>query len=256
LRQLLNHTGGIPDYGALPAYTAALKADPAHPWTSEQFLAHTLAWGLNFAPGQGWAYSNVGYLLLRAVVEAISRVSLSAAFADRLFTPLALQRASVAQDLQDARRLTPGYSAFFSPDNSPGALRDVRAVYHPGWVSHGVVIATAADLARLVDAIFAGPLLGPQSRAAMLEGVPVRVNHPLFRQPAYGLGAMVDLNSRYGVIAGHGGGGPGYSAGALHVPSANGHHITSVALANRDAGELGLRIAFELAMAAGEMLER
>jgi D-alanyl-D-alanine carboxypeptidase len=28
IRQLLNHTGGIPDYGGLPAYFEALKADP------------------------------------------------------------------------------------------------------------------------------------------------------------------------------------------------------------------------------------
>ncbi len=38
VRQLLNHTGGLPDYGGMRAYFDALRADPRHPWTSDEFL--------------------------------------------------------------------------------------------------------------------------------------------------------------------------------------------------------------------------
>jgi D-alanyl-D-alanine carboxypeptidase len=66
---------------------------------------------------------------------------------------------------------------------------------------------------------------------------------------------MIDRASRFGIMAGHGGGGPGYSAGALTLPDARGHRITSIALANSDHDDLGLQIAFSNAMAIGESFE-
>jgi D-alanyl-D-alanine carboxypeptidase len=253
VRQLLNNTGGIPNYYALPAYFEALKADPTHSWTSDEFLIYTLPQGLTFAPGQGWGYSNIGFLLLRRVIEEVMNASLRTALHEQLFAPLDLQHTFVAQTLEDARQLTPGYSAFFRSD---GSLQDVRPVYHPGWVSHGVVVATASELARVIDALFTCELISPQSLAAMLEPVLVPSKHSLFQQPAYGLGLMIDPQSQYGIIAGHGGEGPGYSAAALHIPDIHGRRITSIALANRDQHDLGLRMAFTMATILGDTLIR
>jgi D-alanyl-D-alanine carboxypeptidase len=244
LRQLLNHTGGVPDYGGLVAYFEALKADPKHPWNSDRFLTETLSQGVLFEPGQGWAYSNIGYLLLRQVIEKLLGKSLRTALQEQLFAPLGLSNSFVAENLEDARALTPGYSAIFSPNKR---LEDVRALYHPGWVSHGVVISTASDLASVNDEIFSGRLIDLERRAAMLEAVPVQVEHPLFQQPGYGLGVMIDTASQFGILAGHGGGGPGYSAGAIHLPDVHGRRITAAALANCDQGDLGLQAAFQLA---------
>lgn len=243
VRQLLSHTGGIPDYGGMPDYFEALRATPTQPWTSDEFLTRTLARGLAFPPGQGWAYSNIGYLIIRRLIEQISGLSLRAALQRSLFAPLGLRRTFVAETLADASVLTPGFSAFFSTD---GALVDIHTLYHPGWVSHGVVIATAGELARLFDALFAGALLPEELRAAMLAPTLVPHPHDWFRQPAYSLGLMLDAQSHYGVSAGHGGGGPGYSVGALHCTDVGGHGVTAVALVNQDASDLGMRIACAL----------
>ena len=253
VRQLLNHTGGIPDYGGLPSYFEAIKTNPMDPWTSEEFLSATLSQGLIFPPGQGWRYSNIGFLLLRKLIEAVFHSSLSTAFYNQIFGPLDLQHTFVAQTLDDAQQLTPGYSSFFERDDS---FEDVRSVYHPEWVSHGVVIATALELAQLFDSIFSGRLLSSEeSLVAMLEPVEAQVEHPLFQEPAYGLGLMIDRGSRFGILAGHGGGGPGYSAGALTIPDACGRRITSVALANSDQDDLGLQIAHSMATTLGDVLE-
>jgi D-alanyl-D-alanine carboxypeptidase len=252
VRQSLNHTGGIPDYGSLPAYFESVKADPTHPWKDDDFLKATLSHGLIFAPGEGWQYSNVGYLLLRQVVETVLDTSLAAAMHQRIFARLGLKNTSIAQSLEDAQQLTPGYSSFFSAGHS---LHDIRSVYHPGWISHGVAISTASELAQIVEAIFAGPLLKPISRASMLDAQRVNIKHPFFQTPAYGLGVMIDQGSQVGVIAGHGGGGPGYSAGVLHFPAVKGHRITSAALCNCDRDELGLKIAFHAGMMISTRLE-
>lgn len=50
IRQLLDHTGGVPDHGALPEYHPDVQRDPTTPWTTDQFLERTLVQGLAFAP--------------------------------------------------------------------------------------------------------------------------------------------------------------------------------------------------------------
>ncbi len=251
LRQALNHTGGLPDYGGMPAYHEDLRADPGNPWAPDEFLARTLPMGLRFPPGQGWAYSNIGYLLVRQAIERTLHRSLRDALDESIFRPLALAGTAVAESLADMRHATPGYSAALDGD---GALDDISRRYHPGWVSHGLVLSTAPEAARIVEAVFAGRLLQPASLAAMLDAVPVPEEHHLIAQPGYGLGLMIDLNSPFGLVAGHGGGGPGYSTAAFHFPDVAGHRLTSVSLANRDQPDLGLDLAFALARTAASRL--
>ena len=246
IRQLLNHTAGLPDYGAMAEYADGLRAASDRPWTADEFLARTLPLGLRFPPGQGWAYSNIGFLLVRQAIERLTRRSLRETLAEFVFRPLGLERTFVAESLADAGALTPGYSADLDRDGGP---HDIARRYHPGWVSHGVAISTAADLARFVEALCTGRLLRPGSLAAMLDPVVVPGDHPLVERPAYGLGLMIGLGSPYGRVAGHAGGGPGYSTAAFHFPDVAGRRLTSVALANRDQPDLGLAIAFALATA-------
>lgn len=243
VRQLLNHTAGLPDYGAMPEYAAALRADAASPWSREDFLARTLGRGLVFPPGGGWAYSNVGYLCLVMLLEQEHGVPLGEVLRREIFAPLSLERTSVAVTPDDMAVLTPAWSRAISPDEEPV---EVSRCYHPGWVSHGLVLSTAAELARLVDALFLGRLVGTESLDQMTGAVLLPFDHPLFGCPGYGLGLMVDAAAP-GLLAGHGGGGPGYSAGALHVMDEGGGRVTAVALAASELGDVGLRLALEAA---------
>ena len=296
VRQLLNHTGGIPDYGGLSAYHDAIQEHPAQPWTPAEFLAATLPRGLAFPPGEGWGYSNIGYLLVRLVLQRSTGGSLQTALDRAIFRPLGLRQTFAARDLADAGVLAPGYSAFFSPD---GSLQDVSRIYHPGWVSHGVVVSTALETGRIFDALFGEKtgtkksgtkksgtkksledpksfratsggredevtrdekyrdektLKDPKSFRVTSEAVRVPSEHPLFREPSYGLGLMLDPGSPYGLLAGHGGGGPGYSAGALVLPDVQGRCITAAAIANRDQPDFGLQIVYTVATRLAEAL--
>ena len=244
LRQLLRHTAGLPDYGGKAVYEQAVAQDPDKPWTAAMFLERTLQDGLRYTPGTRWAYSNIGYLLLKQILERTSGRSLREVLHERLFAPLRLQHTFVAETLADVKELTPGYSAFFSEDDS---LENVTSRYHPGWVSYGVVVSTAPEAARLFQGLFERRLLPANLLRAMLEPVRVPLPHPLFVQPAYGLGLMLDPQSPYGTVAGHGGGGPGYDTAALHFSDVDGHEVIAAVLANRDRAGLALRLAFRLA---------
>ena len=223
LYQLLNHTAGIPDYGGIAAYHDAVRLSPSEPWSPQRFATETFERGLLFRPGTGWAYSNVGYMLLKQILERVSGVGYGTLVAELIARPLGLTRTYVAESIADLAELAPSFSSRLAAD---GSLRDVRACYHPGWVSHGVVAATTSDIVRFIDSLFAGRLLSADSLGRMLELVPLPAvvdqsasgESPLRpRRPGYGLGVMGDPESPWGTLVGHNGGGPGYGASALHA---------------------------------------
>ncbi len=251
LRHLLSHTSGLPDYGGMPKYHDDLKADPTVPWTDEEFLARTLPRGLLFRPGEGWAYSNIGFLLVRRAIEQVAGYPIRDVLAELLFRPLGLLQTTVAESLDDARVLTPGYRTSLSQN---GDLEDISRRYHPGWVSHGVAVSTAADVARILDALFNGEVIGPAAVAEMVVPRAVVGPHPALGQIASGLGIFIGPGWKHGHLAGHGGGGPGYSTAAFHARDLAGHRVTAAALANRDWDDVGHEIALTLLEVAARHL--
>lgn len=241
VRQTLNHTAGFPDYGHLDAYQQAVRADPAHAWSGAEFLKRAPPAALLFTPGEGFAYSNLGYLLLRRLAERLSGQPLGTLLL-RLFSPLGLRATRVAEDLGDMQKLTPGHSTFWS-DRSE--WQNMVPFYQPGWVAHGLVLSSASDLARLTEAIFAGRCFDPALLPELLSAVEVGGEHPVFARPAYGLGVMQD-GPEPGGLAGHGGGGPGFSAGVLSLPGPAEWRVTACALVNQDRSDAGLLLARDL----------
>jgi len=232
LYQLLNHSAGVPDYGGLPAYHEDVRALPALPWSFERFVAETLAKGLSFEPGSGWAYSNPGYMLLKHVAERGGGRSFAALVAERIARPLSLARTFVPESVRDLAVLTPAPSRALAPD---GAARDVRDVYHPGWVSHGVVASTPSEIARFFAALFGGHLVSAASLRELTTLVPVTNAPAQWVRPGYGLGIMGDAQSRWGLLWGHSGEGPGYTASAFHAPRLGGASVCAMCALEGDA---------------------
>src|SRR5215469_2505692 len=59
LRQLLQHRAGVPNFGNLASYHEAVRRGDK-PWKIDQLLERVAADRLDFDPGHGWRYSNVG----------------------------------------------------------------------------------------------------------------------------------------------------------------------------------------------------
>jgi len=241
LRQLLNHTAGIPDYGGISAYHESVRSSPLLPWSFEQFGAETFGKGLLFAPGQGWAYSNPGYMLVKRIAEEVTGVPYRALVSERIARPFGLRRTFVPESNDDLASLAPGTSSLLASD---GSLRDVRAHYHPGWVSHGVVASTSSEIARFLDGLFHGEFLSRDSLNQMLELVPVFTAASSSSsaedsalgpgKPGYGLGLMGDPASPWGLTVGHNGGGPCYSASAFHAFDLNGVSVCAMGAIEED----------------------
>jgi D-alanyl-D-alanine carboxypeptidase len=239
LRRLLNHTAGIPDYGGNPAYHDGVRSSPSTPWSFDRFGAETFGKGLQFEPGQGWGYSNPGYMLLKRIIEEVAGASYRDLVSESIARPFGLHRTFVPESIEDLGSLAPGTSCFLAPDGSP---RDVRKHYHPGWVSHGVVASTSSEIVRFFDLLFRGRFLSPESLDQMTELVPVEspsdssTGDSSLRQgkPGYGLGLMGDPASPWGLILGHNGGGPCYSASAFHAPGLGGVSVCAMGAIEED----------------------
>ena len=92
--------------------------------------------------------------------------------------------------------------------------------FHPGWVSHGLLLGPPTDIVRFMHGIFTGALLPAPLRDQMRHRHPVMVelkDRP-WRTAGYGLGLMMDIASPLGVCIGHSGQGPDSVAAAYHFP--------------------------------------
>ncbi len=242
LRRVLNHTAGLPDYGGQRDYHDAVRASPGQPWPRDKFLDATIGQhGIN--PPGAFAYSNIGYLLARLVIERATGKPLGAVLQSEVFAPAATSALRLVTELGDVGDLAPGWGASLGDGE---ALADVARRYHPGWVAHGAVVGRALDAARALDGVLAGPVLHPASRSAMRDPAPVGRSHWLFQPPGYGLGLMCREDGGDDRRAGHGGEGPGYPTGAICVMPEAGPRITAIALANTERHDLGLRLAWSL----------
>src|SRR5262245_6500580 len=204
LRQLLQHTAGVPEYGGLAAYHEAVRRGEP-PWSDDELLRRVDADRLVFSPGHGWAYSNVGYLRVRRLIEATVGASLDETLRALVFAPLGV----------------PGVRIAGEPEDLDATAWENSARYHPGWVYHGLAVGTPAEAALFLHRLLAGGLLSPPLADAMKE--PHRLDVPLesrpWRSAGYGLGLMIDVASPRGLAIGHSGQGPGSVSAAFHFPA-------------------------------------
>jgi len=94
IRNLLNHTSGLQDYGPLMQKKyAGLPMDQIPQLHDKDVLALMEQQpGTIFPPGSQWEYSNAGYAVLAMVVERVSSMSFQSFLAQRIFKPLKMKR--------------------------------------------------------------------------------------------------------------------------------------------------------------------
>jgi D-alanyl-D-alanine carboxypeptidase len=221
LRQLLQNRAGVGDYGGLKEYHEAVaRADT--PWSDDEVFRRVPPGKLLFPPGEGWSYSNVGYLILRRVIEKAFGAGLDRVLSELLFAPLAISNARLAQ----------------SADEMASVALPPPHPYHPNWAFHGFVIGPAREAALLLHRLLEGSFLSPSSRAALLD------KHPLggalpgrpWETIGYGSGMMMPTVTLGGAslqLAGHSAGGPG-SGGAVYHTLREGPRMTVAAFASGD----------------------
>jgi CubicO group peptidase (beta-lactamase class C family) len=236
LEHLLAHTSGIPSYTGTAEWLARVRDD----LTLAQVIDLFKDKPLEFAPGEKWAYSNSGYILLGAVIEKVSGTSYEDFIEQEIFAPLRMTRSSYGSFSEIVPGRVRGYE---------GGARNARAVSMSSFHAAGALLSTADDLALWEQALADGKILTRGSLDQMLT--PVRVRSGLSTKYGYGWGVWEYEGTR---IVEHAGDIFGFLSQVLSIPS---ERLLVILLSNNPSQGpgpdlLSLRIA---AKALGRALE-
>lgn len=242
VRNLLNHTSGLPDYEDL-----MMKQ---YPNTPEEKIPQILDAGVlklleqqtkgNFSPGTKWEYSNSGYAVLAMIVEKVSGESFGQFLHERIFVPLKMNDTLAYEKgknevLHRAYGHTKEKDGWLETDQSP-----TSAV-----LGDGGIYSSIDDLEKWDRALREHTLLSETEMQPALTPVQPAAGPPKFPEGPtvrYGFGWFLDPYQGHKRMS-HGGETIGFRTTIQRFPDDN---LTVIILANRadlDPQALALSVA-------------
>jgi D-alanyl-D-alanine carboxypeptidase len=206
LRQLLNHTSGLPDFSRDRDYLARVRAAPRTPLPPRRLLQFVFDKDLEFTPGSRYEYSNSDNIAVALMAAAATGRSYERELRRLVLARLRLKRTS----LPIGARLPSPYIHGYDVD-PPDPTEDVSTLLAAAlaWASGGIV-ATPAELNGFMRAYAGGRLFGRRARAQQLRFVSGSSEPPGPGTNAAGL-AIFRYRTRCGTVYGHTGNTPGYT---------------------------------------------
>jgi len=181
-RQLLAHTSGLPNYFRDEAFMARLREHPRRAWRPVELVDHAAAHGTPlFPPGQGFAYSDTGYVVAGLLVEQVTGRPLHEVYRELVFEPLAMQ-STWLEGHEPARE--PAVAHHYSDELDWTTISPTI-----DWAGGGLV-TTAPDLATFVRALWSEEIVdarGLDELTRWTPGASFPPGHAL-RYERYGLG--------------------------------------------------------------------
>lgn len=206
VRQLLQHSSGIPEYYDQREFLDVLPKEPKRGWKPEELIAYVLDDPPRCAAGKGWSYADTNFLLVGLIIEKASGEGFYDQVREHLLTPHRLHD-TIATDKLKLPGVTQGVvvmGRFFGYGER--AQQDGEFVFNPQfeWCGGGFA-TTPLDLARWGRILYSGALFEQDYLDEMIDGVVTR------RMPKerYGLGTFVQ-ETKAGAMYGHDGFFPGY----------------------------------------------
>jgi D-alanyl-D-alanine carboxypeptidase len=214
VRQLLQHTSGLPDYiDDLPLTGEQFVADRFRHYQPRQLVALALQHPPLFAPSTTWSYSNTNYILAGLLIEQVTGHPYGEEITQRILRPLHLDHTLVPGDSPDI----PGPHAHgYLPvgQDATERLVDITRI-NPSWSwAAGEMLSTSSDLNRFFAALLGGRLLPAAELAQMTRAVPATQDWEQYPGASYGLGLEAIPLSCGQIAWGHGGDIHGYATRA------------------------------------------
>ena len=231
VHQLLSHTSGIPNFTGLPEYrsTMMLPSPPAKTLDRVRNLA------LEFKPGEKFAYSNSGYVLLGQIIEKVAGTSYEEFLRKSIFEPLDMKKSGYDSPETILTNRAAGYRR--------AGEKLSNAAYLDMTIPHaaGSLYSTVEDLHRWSRALDAGKLVSGQGREKMFTPV----------KGTYGYGWVIDQKFGRRCVM-HGGGINGFVTHIARFPE---EELCVVVLCNSEGAGAGMAGNALAAIALGEKYE-
>jgi D-alanyl-D-alanine carboxypeptidase len=229
LRQLLNHTSGLPDILEDPDYLDAFLASLTKAPPPEKLLTYLYnnIPPLRFVPGSKYQYSNSDNIAVALMAEAATGTSYEDLLRERVYRPLGLRKTSLPRGPNLRKPFIHGY------DNDPAQdpPEDVSELVAAGWSwASGGIVSTPADLNTFIRAYVGGKLFDERTQAKqrrVIEGPGGSSEPPGPGMNSAGL-AIFRYQTRCGTVWGHTGNTSGYTQFA--AASADGRRSVTVSI--------------------------
>ena len=212
VRHLLSHSSGLGDYPGkigfnLRMVSRVVRHGSAY-FEPEELIGFAGKKPL-FPVGEGFAYSDAGYLVLGRVIEAATGAAYYDLLRERILVPQGLSQIR-PQDQSALPNITPGYQGGASNLKKDGRMKfDPRSE----WTGGGLV-TNPTMLVEFFAALAEGRIVTPESLMQMLES---GWHDPSSQGYHYGFGLFVDDDGNW---FGHGGKWVGYRSHVTHfVPT-------------------------------------
>lgn len=165
IRQLLNHTSGIPNYMNMKEHSM----DELNRQFGTQvidkldFAKKYCMYDLEFEPGTRWNYNNTAYFLLGLIIEQLNGKSYEASLKELIFDPLHMENSGDIQP--DPDRVVPNLAT--------GYIKKAGSFSHmPYWnistaYAAGSIYSTLGDLLKYDQALYSSSFLSEKAKEAM-----------------------------------------------------------------------------------------
>jgi CubicO group peptidase (beta-lactamase class C family) len=228
IEQLLTHTSGIHNYTDDVDFVTALGTQHPAPEQLVQVFANR---PLHFTPGQRWAYSNSGYVLLGHLIELISGKTYGEFLHDEILDPLGMSNSGYQPGLAPGEEYAVGHTDWDTP---------AEVVDDSMWYAAGGMYSTVTDLGRWQRFLLTGdPVVVTKDTLADLLRPRVASNPTTW----YGYGidsrgaSMTDLDAYA-----HSGGIPGFNS-YVEIRPASGISVTVLANINLNIEDFSRTLA-------------
>ncbi len=220
IRHLLTHRSGLANHVDTPAFAQAFSDNwhkPGTPIGPTQLVEFVLDEPALFAAGEGWSYTDTGYVLLGMVVEAVTGRDFYHEVENRFLGPLGLDR-TAPSNRHELPGLAAGYMAVDNPFGLPmkTLLENGRMAWNPAieWTGGGFV-SNSRDLVIWAKALFEGRAMDGAYIDELLRGAPISDDTPDVR---FGAGVAIRTSGPIGAWYSHGGWIPGYVSSLRYYP--------------------------------------
>ena len=159
---LLSHTSGLPAWLPLYEKVAAAETAEGRPMSGtaeghDRILAEVLSLPLSRDPGEGWEYSDLGFMLLGRAVEVAGFRSLDRLLASIITGPLGMRETrylplAAISECETGRLIPTGWSEVRRREKV-GEVDDENAAAMGGVAGHAGLFSTAGDLFRFAREI-------------------------------------------------------------------------------------------------------
>ncbi|MDF1799847.1 MAG: serine hydrolase [Planctomycetota bacterium] len=209
IRQLLNHTSGIPSYTNLPGF---MRVEAKGRYTVDEFVVEFCSGELEFEPGSAFNYNNSGYFLLGAISEAVTGRTYRDNLRTRIFDPLGMADTGFDDQYEVLPKRATGY------DDLLGGRRVALWLDMSTPYAAGSLYSTVGDLWRWDRALCEQRLLDGELEAAMFT--PGLGDYGFgwgieLEEPGEGVAAA---GPQRGPVISHSGGMPGVSTEIWRMP--------------------------------------